>query len=86
MPVGRRSNDAGDTEGGAVPVLLYASDRGEPPHIHVERDDRIAKFWLDPVRLQQTGGLRRHEIRWIERIVEENQISLLEAWNERFNT
>ena len=71
---------------GPYRFFFYASDRGEPPHIHVERDDRIAKFWLDPVRLQQTGSLRRHEIRRIERIVEENQISFLEAWNERFNS
>ena len=28
----------------------------EPPHIHVERDDNIAKFWLDPVRLQRSDG------------------------------
>ena len=65
--------------------FFYASDREEPPHIHVVRDNRIAKFWLEPVRLQKTGGLRRHEIRRIERIVEENRISFLEAWNERFN-
>ena len=71
---------------GPYRFFFYASDRGEPAHIHVERDDRIAKFWLEPVRLQQTGGLRRREIRRIERIVEENQISFLEAWNERFNS
>ncbi|MGH8602778.1 MAG: DUF4160 domain-containing protein [Gammaproteobacteria bacterium] len=31
---------------------FFASDRDEPPHIHVEREDKGAKFWLDPVRLQ----------------------------------
>jgi hypothetical protein len=70
---------------GPFRFFFYASDRGEPPHIHVERDNRIAKFWLDPVRLQRTGGLRRHELRRIERIIEENQTLLLEAWDERFN-
>lgn len=24
--------------------FFYSGDRGEPPHIHVEREDRIAKF------------------------------------------
>jgi hypothetical protein len=36
--------------------FFYSGDRDEPPHIHVERDNDIAKFWLDPVRLQNSGG------------------------------
>ena len=70
---------------GPFRFFFYLGDRGEPPHVHVERDDRVAKFWLDPVRLQQTGGLRRHEIRRIERIIEENQTLLMEAGHERFD-
>ena len=70
---------------GPFRFFFYLGDRGEPPHVHVERDDMVAKFWLDPVRLQHAGGLRRHEIRRIERIIEEHQTLLMEAWNERFN-
>ena len=33
---------------GPYRFFFYASDREEPPHVHVERDDRVAKFWLDP--------------------------------------
>lgn len=40
---------------------MYAGDRGEPMHIPVERDDKIAKFWLDPIRLQSSGGFNRAE-------------------------
>src|SRR5436190_6760940 len=42
--------------------FFYASDRREPPHIHVERDDKVAKFWLEPVRLERSGGFTRREI------------------------
>ena len=31
---------------GAYRFFFYASDRGEPEHIHVEREDSIARFWL----------------------------------------
>ena len=34
----------------------YSSDRAEPPHVHVQREENRAKFWLDPVRLQESGG------------------------------
>jgi Domain of unknown function (DUF4160) len=36
--------------------FFYAGDRDEPPHVHVESDDKIAKFWLDPIRLQSVGA------------------------------
>jgi hypothetical protein len=35
---------------------FYSSDAEEPPHVHVERDDNSAKFWLGPVRLENSGG------------------------------
>jgi len=47
---------------GAYRFFFYAGDRDEPVHIHVERDDKIAKFWLDPVRLQSSGGFTRLEV------------------------
>ncbi len=30
---------------------FYSSDHGEPAHVHVQRDEANAKFWLDSVRL-----------------------------------
>ena len=37
-------------------------DRDELAHVHVERDDNVAKFWLDPVRLQNSNGFGRREL------------------------
>ena len=65
--------------------FFYSGDGSELPHVHVERDDRICKFWLDPVRMQGSGGLARAEIRRIARIVQQHQATLIEAWNEYFN-
>lgn len=69
---------------GPYRFFFYASDRDEPAHIHVEREDSIAKFWLDPVRLQGSGGLSRAEISRIAKLVTKHQTELLEAWNEYF--
>ena len=70
---------------GPYRFFFYASDGDEPPHVHIERDDRVAKFWLEPVRLQMSGGLRPSEILRIARIIEARQTVLMEAWNEYFN-
>jgi hypothetical protein len=69
---------------GPYRFFFYSSDGGEPPHVHVERDDHVAKFWIDPVRLDVSGGYRRPELREIERIVRENARTLLEAWHGFF--
>ncbi len=70
---------------GPYRFFFYASDREEPAHIHVERDDNVAKFWLDPVRLQSSGGFPRVEINRIAALVSKHQTDLLEAWREYFS-
>ncbi len=70
---------------GPYRFFFYASDREEPPHVHVRRDNQVAKFWLNPVRLQRSGGLQRPEVRRIARMVEQHEETLMEAWDEQFN-
>ncbi len=70
---------------GAYRFFFFAGDRHEPAHVHIERDDDLAKFWLNPVRLQSSGGFSRSEITKIQNIVIENQQLLLEAWNAYFD-
>ena len=36
---------------GPYRFFFYPGDSHEPPHVHAERDHRVAKFWLNPVRL-----------------------------------
>ena len=71
---------------GPYRLFFYAGDRGESSHIHAERDDKIAKFWLEPVRLQYSGGFNRMEIRKIQRTIQEHQRQLLEGWHDYFGS
>ena len=70
---------------GPYRFFFYAGDRNEPPHVHVERDDCIAKFWIDPIRLQSSGKFARNEINRIHRMITQNQEQLLNSWNDYFN-
>jgi len=63
-------------------VYFYGHDLSEPPHIHVDRDDVSAKFWLDPVSLARNLGFKPKELRAIERLLVENEAALLTAWKE----
>lgn len=67
---------------GPYRVYFYSHDLGEPPHVHVDRDDLSAKFWLDPVSMARNLGFRPKELRAIERLLAENEAALLAAWND----
>lgn len=70
---------------GPYRCFFYSADADEPPHVHVERDDNVAKFWLDPVRLVSSGGFLRNGLSEIARVVASNQGELLEEWHGFFN-
>jgi hypothetical protein len=69
---------------GAYRFFFYSGDSDEPPHVHVERDNNKAKFWLDPVRLHKSKGFSRNEINRIQRLVVENREEFLRSWDEYF--
>ena len=71
---------------GPYRFFFYSGDRPEPPHIHIERDANVAKFWLEPVRLHNSGGFRRRELRELTKMVGQNQEQLLWSWNEFFDS
>jgi hypothetical protein len=67
---------------GPCRFFFYAGDCNEPRHVHVEREDSTAKFWLDPVRLCRSGRFGRGEINRIQGLIEENLRELLRSWDE----
>lgn len=71
---------------GPYRIFFYTGDKGEPVHVHVERDDKVAKFWLDPVRLQSSGGFNRAEITRIHRLMQDKRTEFVEAWNDYFGS
>ena len=71
-------------EHGTYNFVFFSSDRGEPPHVHVKRDRRIVKFWLNPVAMAKNRGFPSHELNQIARLVAQHEQTLLEAWHEYF--
>jgi hypothetical protein len=69
---------------GPYSFIFFSSDRGEPPHIHVKRDQYLAKFWLNPISLAKNRGFKPHEITQIARLVVKHEQTLLEAWHDHF--
>jgi hypothetical protein len=69
---------------GPYRFYFYSHEPNEPAHIHVDREDLSAKFWLEPVQLAGNFGFRANELRTIQSLVTEHRAEFLEAWNEFF--
>ena len=67
---------------GPYRLFFTSNDLDEPPHIHVERDGMVAKFWLSPIRLSKSARFPAHELAKMERIVREDYSAIMEAWHE----
>jgi hypothetical protein len=48
-------------------------------------DDKEAKFWLAPPRLERNSGFTRKELNRIEQIIDDHQDELMRKWNEFFD-
>ena len=53
-------------------------------HIHIESDEKYAKFWLEPVQLARSIGYSAKELNEIRGLVLENLNLFKERWNEYF--
>jgi hypothetical protein len=63
---------------------FYSHEPNEPPHIHVDRSDSSAKFWLAPVALARNHGFGARELNVIRGKVIGERDRFLEAWNGYF--
>jgi hypothetical protein len=59
--------------------FFVSLDRSEPPHIHVRRENKVAKFWLEPMALERAGGFSRAELNVILKLVDEHRERLVRS-------
>ena len=70
---------------GPYRFFFYSDEGREPPHIHIERESKTAKFWLRTVYLARSSDFRPNELSRIEKLVSKNRSHLLEKWNKFFS-
>jgi hypothetical protein len=71
---------------GGFRLYFYSHEPNEPPHVHLDRGNASAKFWLENVALARDIGFSAKELGEAQRIVREHREQLLEAWHEFFGT
>jgi hypothetical protein len=69
---------------GPYRFYFYSHEPNEPPHIHVDRDNLSAKFWLEPVQLARNIGFSARDLRKLEQMIIDHHEELQEKWNGYF--
>jgi len=64
--------------------LFFSLDRSEPPHVHVRKDRKELKLWLDPVHVAYNRRVPDHEVNAIIDVVNEHRKEFIDAWNRYF--
>lgn len=62
--------------------FFFGNEGDEPVHIHVESDDKYAKFWLEPVQLARSVGYSAGELSEIRDLIMENVSVFRRRWHE----
>ncbi len=56
-------------------------------HIHVQSTDGEAKFWMEPsIELARNYGLSAQDLSRVERLIEEHEQEIRDAWTSHFGS
>lgn len=70
---------------GSYRFFFYSNEGDEPPHIHIQKDNMLAKFWLTPVALASSTRFSAFELRYLQKLVNDYKPLFEEAWHEHFS-
>lgn len=62
--------------------FFYSFDCNEPIHVHVQKDNQICKFWLEPVALSKNFGFSPKDLNKIRKLIQKNRSHIMESWYE----
>ena len=65
--------------------FFYANEGHEPLHVHVRKAGGFAKFWIEPLVLDFSQGMKTRELARAEELIDENVDLIRRKWNEVFH-
>ncbi|MDZ7742717.1 MAG: DUF4160 domain-containing protein [Bacteroidota bacterium] len=62
--------------------FFYSNEGQEPMHVHVRKAGGFAKFWIEPIELEFSQGMKVGDIKKAEELVYEYTELIKDKWNE----
>lgn len=64
--------------------FMFYSDDHTPIHVHIIKDGHEAKYNVKPMEMVYNHGFKKHELKMVESIIEENEEVIVDRWNTYF--
>ncbi|MDP3315824.1 MAG: DUF4160 domain-containing protein [Devosia sp.] len=64
--------------------VFYSLDSAEPPHVHIRKDRKEAKVWLENTAVARNKRCTDKELNELLDVVKSHRQEFLERWNEHF--
>ena len=62
--------------------FFYSNEGVEPIHVHVRKAGGFAKFWIEPVELEFSQGMKTSDIQHAEELIIAHLEMINKKWNE----
>jgi hypothetical protein len=62
--------------------FFYANEGNEPMHIHVRKAGGFAKYWIEPIELEFSQGMKVKDLKTAGKLIKEHVKLIKEKWNE----
>ena len=62
--------------------FFYSNEGQEPVHVHVRKAGGFAKFWIEPVELDFSQGMKISDIQQAEELIFTHLEIIISKWNE----
>lgn len=63
---------------------FYSLDGAEPPHIHIRKDNKETKVWLENLAIARNKRCTDKELNELLDVVKSHRQEFMERWNEHF--
>ena len=62
--------------------FFYANEGNEPMHVHVRKAGGFAKYWIEPIELEFSQGMKVSDLKTAEKLIKEHVELIKKKWNE----
>ena len=62
--------------------FFYSNEENEPMHIHVRKAGGFAKYWMEPIELEFSQGMKVNDLKLAEKLITKHVELIKTKWYE----
>jgi hypothetical protein len=62
--------------------FFYSNESNEPMHVHVRKAGGFAKYWMEPIELEFSQGMKVSDLKTAEKLIKSHVELIKNKWYE----